>query len=162
MLDCVETGSMTTGSWLSDLLLSSSLLTSSSSTRLSDLTKEFQGIKLCKGDVLSQAGSRPEWIGIIKHGSIRQTYFENDRSLTIQKYNNNQIVCLNESLRGSTYFSFHACEDSVLYVLQSIQFLNWVEKGYVQSDLLSAVTVGELLKSYMNQAWVSVLIVKIY
>ena len=135
---------MTTGSWLSDLLLSSSLLTSSSSTRLSDLTKEFQGIKLCKGDVLSQAGSRPEWIGIIKHGSIRQTYFENDRSLTIQKYNNNQIVCLNESLRGSTYFSFHACEDSVLYVLQSIQFLNWVEKGYVQSDLLSAVTVGEL------------------
>ena len=62
----------------------SSNFTSSNSEAISTLQSQFRGVSLSTGDFLAKAGLPPRWVGIVRSGSIRQTYLDNFN--TLRKY----------------------------------------------------------------------------
>lgn len=131
---------------LSKLLLLSGLWRSDASERLDQLSSEFRGIRLSAGDVLQEPGKTTKWLGVVEKGSIRQTYFESNRSLTISKYLPGQLFGANEIIRGSTFFGLNACEDSVVYIVEAEKFVRWQSIDIVQPEVLSSITNAELFE----------------
>jgi len=127
-------------------LVSSGLIRSDASHLVGQLASHFRGIKLKQGQVFSQAGKHPGWLAIVERGSIRQTYVDNSRSFTVQKYLPKQIVCANEIIRSSSFYSFNATEDTILRVVDADTFCRWLDDDLIQESLTSCVTLGELFE----------------
>lgn len=133
-------------SMLSELLLASGLFCPDASCDLDALASEFRGIRLSTGELLSAQGTNSQWVALIKDGSIRQTHFDGDKSITISKYTQKQVVCFNEILRGSVYYSFNACEPAILFVAPAERLLFWISKGLISESLVNSVTPAELFE----------------
>lgn len=119
-----------------------------------DLSAEFRGVQLKIGQALACAGQPPSWIGIVQEGSIRQTLKKNDQYLTIRKHESGSVVCLNEVIRGSSLYDFHAADKCIMQIISSNKCLEWIEQGYINHKILETVTTGEILEVLLNSpAW---------
>lgn len=129
------------------LLVASGLVRSDASHLIGEIASKFRGIRLKQGQVLSPSGECPRWLAIVEAGAVRQTYYDNSRSITIEKYGINRLLCANEIIRRSSYYSFNACEETILRVLDGDTFRAMIGRDIIQETLTSSVTVGELFEA---------------